>query len=92
MKKRRKNNMENTDNKYDFNTGKTKEELERESIVASTYDAQGNNYIVKKDKKIYLRSGNELVEVTDPKKIAELLDNFIVTRRDVIKGEEELEK
>ena len=84
--------MENTDNKYDFNTGKTEEELERDSIVASTYDAQGNNYIVKKDKKIYLRSGNELVEVTDPKKIAELLDNFIVKRRDVIKGEEEIEK
>lgn len=88
--------MENTDNKYDFNTGKTEEELERESeresIVASTYDAQGNKYIVKKDKTIYLISGDKQVEVTDPKKIAELLDNFIVKRRDVIKGEEEIEK
>lgn len=80
------------ENKYDYRTGKTAEELEKEVIVASTYDLQGNYYIIKRDRKIYMQDGEDLVEVTDPKKINEILDNFIVKKRDVIKDEGEQEK
>ncbi len=72
------------DEKYDMNTGKTKEETKDEDIMASTYDNDGNYYVVKRDRKVYKKDGDNYSEVTDQKKIIEILNHFIAETRDVI--------
>lgn len=72
----------------DEETGKTKAELEKREIVATTVDNEGNEYIIKRDRKIYKKDGENLTEVFDEKKKLELMNNFKVTKTDVIRGEE----
>lgn len=73
---------------FDIRTGREikKNEFEKD-IVASIYDSEGNYYLIGKNKKVFLKKDNEaIVEITDEKKISEILHLFKPGRTDVCRA------
>ena len=77
--------------KFDELTGEiiNNDNYQEQDIIASIYDRDGNYYIIKKDKKVYQQSENgERTEITDSKKLLEILDLFSVKNKDVVIDED----